>query len=102
MSRTLLSLHKPSADKLVAKMSAVADHILSDLRPTQSTPLGISFLEEMIKHSTLLQEYRMQVAKMRHVIQSKEAIIQQLEKEVGSAKKIKVPEIGLYCKQSNR
>ena len=102
MSRTLLPLHKPSADKLVAKMSAVADHILSDLRPTQSTPLGISFLEEMIKHSTLLQEYRMQVAKMRHVIQSKEAIIQQLEKEVGSAKKIKVPEIGLYCKQSNR
>ena len=74
-------------------MSAVADHIQSDLLPTTSTPLGISFLEEMIKHSTLVQEYRMQVARMRSALHSKEAIIQELEKEVGSAKKIKVPEI---------
>lgn len=80
-------------------MSAVFDHVISELllkqRASSGALLGISFLEEMVKQSALEEELKMQLAKIRSELNSKNAIIGELENQMRSNEKMKVPEIAM-------
>lgn len=72
-------------------MSAVFDHVISELLPTwrasSGTSFGIVFLEEMVKQSTLEEELKMQVAKIRSELNSKNAVIGEPKNQMRRTKK---------------
>lgn len=99
LSNGLLSLHKERSEAFIEKMSTTLDYVIPDLVPQHQgslvSPLALSLFEVMVEQSTLIEEYRLNVEKMRKELGSKDALVHELQNQMQNSKKTTVPEIAL-------
>ena len=99
LSNTLLSVYKKESNEFATKMCTTLNYVIPSLLPVDqgpsvSTPF-MSLLEVMVKQSTLIDEYRLHIGKLRRELDSKDAIIQEIEHQMQQSKTPRVPEIAL-------
>ena len=101
LSNTLLSVYKEESNEFATKnvyhlkLNYVITSLLPvDQGPSVSAPF-MSLLEVMVKQSTLIDEYRLHIGKLRRELDSKDAIIQEIEHQMQQSKTPRVPEIAL-------
>lgn len=99
LSTTLLSVYKVESDEFAIRMSTTLNYVIPSLLPVDqgfsvSAPF-MSMLEVMVKQSTLIDEYRLHIEKFRKELDSKDAVIQEIEHQMQLSKTTRVPDIAL-------
>jgi len=99
LSTTLLSVYKVESDEFATRMSTTLNYVIPSLLPVDrgfsvSAPF-MSMLEVMVKQSTLIDEYRLHIEKFRKELDSKDAVIQEIEHQMQLSKTTRVPDIAL-------
>ena len=98
-SNTLLSVYKEESNELATRMCTTLNYVIPSLLPGEqgssaSAPF-LSLLEVMVKQSTLIDEYRLHIGKFRRELDSKDAIMKEIEHQMQQSKTTRVPEIAL-------
>ena len=102
--KVLLSTASSAVSKMAElsntpKMCTTLNYVIPSLLPVDQGPSVsapfMSLLEVMVKQSTLTDEYRLHIGKLRRELDSKDAIIQEIEHQMQQSKTPRVPEIAL-------
>lgn len=83
LSNTLLSVYKEENNEFATKMCTTLNYVIPSLLPVDQGPWVsapfMSLLEVMVKQSTLIEEYRLHIGKLRRELDSEDAIIREIE-----------------------
>ena len=99
LSNTLLSVYKEESNEFATEMCTTLNYVIPSLLPVDKGPSVsapfMSLLKVMVKQSTLIDEHKLHIGKLRRELDSKDAIIQEIEHHVQQSKTPRVPEIAL-------